>query len=391
MSPRAATPGSSTSKTGHRSGWRSSLARWRPRARARLRLDLPGCAVTSSGHDRAAGGALHAAERRPKPATSAAGRAPARRCASPTKAAAGARAADILGYNNNTRSERDASRPMVVPLRRLAERRARIQPSPAHQGHHQPGRKFQSGRRRALLDSHPQILQSAIVPMPDPVLGEKACAFITVKPGCDAPHLQEVSTICSPCRSQTSAHACGIPEMPLTPTRKSSRKAAPEQAVSRFALVVTAMLAVYAYIASAPRHRAVSAAAIAVPFVRSGSCRVYWGTGAAARGHRQLVHRATICRCRVSFASSHHRTRPGDRHAGRGRHYDVPPPASGGARGSCSMVLAPRPRSAARRRARLHPGRRRHPYLGCAIVQISDLRRPTSGGVCAAASIFPPV
>jgi cyclohexanecarboxylate-CoA ligase len=29
----------------------------------------------------------------------------------------------------------------------------------------------------AMIDRHPKILQSAIVPMPDEVMGEKACAF----------------------------------------------------------------------------------------------------------------------------------------------------------------------------------------------------------------------
>ena len=43
------------------------------------------------------------------------------------------------------------------------------------------GVKFNPAEVEVLLDSHPKILQSAIVPMPDPVLGEKACAFVTLK------------------------------------------------------------------------------------------------------------------------------------------------------------------------------------------------------------------
>ncbi len=32
-----------------------------------------------------------------------------------------------------------------------------------------------------LLDAHPEVMQAAIVPLPDPVLGEKACCFIMPK------------------------------------------------------------------------------------------------------------------------------------------------------------------------------------------------------------------
>jgi len=73
-----------------------------------------------------------------------------------------------------------------------------------------------------LLDAHPGIMQSAIVPMPDPVVGEKACCFIVPRPG-SAPALEElcayllergVAKYKLPERLETVA------EMPLTPTRK---------------------------------------------------------------------------------------------------------------------------------------------------------------------------
>jgi acyl-CoA synthetase (AMP-forming)/AMP-acid ligase II len=97
------------------------------------------------------------------------------------------------------------------------------------------GVKFNPADVEALLDAHPQILQSAIVPMPDPVLGEKACAFITVKPGCDAPHLQEVINYLLAmqiARNKLPERLVVIPEMPLTPTRKiiKGRLRLPEQA-----------------------------------------------------------------------------------------------------------------------------------------------------------------
>ncbi|MBV9189867.1 MAG: acyl--CoA ligase [Betaproteobacteria bacterium] len=85
------------------------------------------------------------------------------------------------------------------------------------------GVKFNPADVEALLDSHPQILQSAIVPMPDAVLGEKACAFITVKPGAQAPTLEGlVQYLLSKdiAKNKLPERLVVIPEMPLTPTRK---------------------------------------------------------------------------------------------------------------------------------------------------------------------------
>src|SRR3712207_657593 len=48
------------------------------------------------------------------------------------------------------------------------------------------GVKFNPADVEMLLDSHPKIMQSAIVAMPDPVLGEKACAFVTLRPSAGA-------------------------------------------------------------------------------------------------------------------------------------------------------------------------------------------------------------
>jgi non-ribosomal peptide synthetase component E (peptide arylation enzyme) len=42
-----------------------------------------------------------------------------------------------------------------------------------------------------MIDRHPKVLQSAIVPMPDEVMGEKACAFILTRPG-ERVSLQEI-------------------------------------------------------------------------------------------------------------------------------------------------------------------------------------------------------
>ena len=54
------------------------------------------------------------------------------------------------------------------------------------------GVKFNPADVEALRDAHPKILQSAIVPMPDAVLGEKACAFVTLRPGAAEPTLAEL-------------------------------------------------------------------------------------------------------------------------------------------------------------------------------------------------------
>jgi non-ribosomal peptide synthetase component E (peptide arylation enzyme) len=74
----------------------------------------------------------------------------------------------------------------------------------------------------SLMDRHPSVLQSAVAPVPDPVLGEKACLFVTVKPG--------ASLTLDEARAYLAAHDVAkmkwperleiIPEMPMTPTRK---------------------------------------------------------------------------------------------------------------------------------------------------------------------------
>jgi cyclohexanecarboxylate-CoA ligase len=85
------------------------------------------------------------------------------------------------------------------------------------------GVKFNPADVEALLDAHPKIQQSAIVPMPDPVLGEKACAFVTVRPGAAEPTLGElVDYLLSKhiAKNKLPERLVVVPEMPLTPTRK---------------------------------------------------------------------------------------------------------------------------------------------------------------------------
>jgi acyl-CoA synthetase (AMP-forming)/AMP-acid ligase II len=85
------------------------------------------------------------------------------------------------------------------------------------------GVKFNPAEVEVLLDSHPKISQSAIVPMPDPVLGERACAFVTLRPGAEAPTLEELSGYLlakNIARFKLPEKLVVLPEMPLTPTRK---------------------------------------------------------------------------------------------------------------------------------------------------------------------------
>jgi len=75
-----------------------------------------------------------------------------------------------------------------------------------------------------LLDSHPKVLQSALVPMPDPVLGEKACVFISLKnPAAEQVSLAELVDYLlgkGIAKNKLPERLVIVPEMPLTPTRK---------------------------------------------------------------------------------------------------------------------------------------------------------------------------
>ncbi len=84
------------------------------------------------------------------------------------------------------------------------------------------GIKFNPLDVETLLARHPAIEQAAIVPMPDPVLGEKACLFVALKPGATLTLAEvtgwldaaQVSKLKWPERLEI------VDAMPLTPTRK---------------------------------------------------------------------------------------------------------------------------------------------------------------------------
>jgi cyclohexanecarboxylate-CoA ligase/acyl-CoA synthetase len=85
------------------------------------------------------------------------------------------------------------------------------------------GVKFNAADIEATIGAHEAVAQCAIVPMPDPVLGERACCFLVLKPGAKAITLddlraflaaREVAKLKWPERVEI------IADMPMTPTRK---------------------------------------------------------------------------------------------------------------------------------------------------------------------------
>ena len=74
----------------------------------------------------------------------------------------------------------------------------------------------------ALIDQHGAVLQSAIVPVPDPILGERACCCVVLKPGetlsLDA--LRAWLQSKGVAKIKWPEFLVSIAEMPMTPTRK---------------------------------------------------------------------------------------------------------------------------------------------------------------------------
>src|SRR6516162_1474998 len=74
----------------------------------------------------------------------------------------------------------------------------------------------------ALIDQHEAVVQSAIVPMPDAILGERACCCVVLKPG----QTLSLEALCAWLQSKGVAKIkwpellVSIAEMPMTPTRK---------------------------------------------------------------------------------------------------------------------------------------------------------------------------
>jgi cyclohexanecarboxylate-CoA ligase/acyl-CoA synthetase len=84
------------------------------------------------------------------------------------------------------------------------------------------GVKLNPSDVEALIDQHEAVLQSAIVPMPDPILGERACCCVVLKAG----KALSLEALCTWLEGQGVAklkwpeRLVLIEEMPMTPTRK---------------------------------------------------------------------------------------------------------------------------------------------------------------------------
>jgi cyclohexanecarboxylate-CoA ligase len=84
------------------------------------------------------------------------------------------------------------------------------------------GVKLNPSDVEALIDRHEAVLQSAIVPMADPVLGERACCCVVLKPG----QTLGLEDLCAWLERQGVAkfkwpeRLVSIESMPMTPTRK---------------------------------------------------------------------------------------------------------------------------------------------------------------------------
>ncbi|WP_332767905.1 class I adenylate-forming enzyme family protein [Phenylobacterium sp.] len=84
------------------------------------------------------------------------------------------------------------------------------------------GVKFNPTDVEAVIDRHPSVAVSAIVPMPDPVLGERACCFVVLTPG-GSVHLEDLQAWLAThqvAKNRWPERLDIIAEMPMTPTRK---------------------------------------------------------------------------------------------------------------------------------------------------------------------------
>ncbi|GIX47352.1 MAG: hypothetical protein KatS3mg131_1563 [Candidatus Tectimicrobiota bacterium] len=84
------------------------------------------------------------------------------------------------------------------------------------------GVKFNPRDVEDVLDQHPGIVQAAVVPMPDPVLGERVCCFVVPASG----HTITLAELCDYLGQRGVAKTKWperlelVAELPMTPTRK---------------------------------------------------------------------------------------------------------------------------------------------------------------------------
>jgi len=88
------------------------------------------------------------------------------------------------------------------------------------------GIKFNLIDIEAAIARHPDIAQCAIVPMPDPVLGERACCFAVPRDTASRPSLADICRFLTDqgvAKARWPEHLEIIDEMPMTPTRKVAK------------------------------------------------------------------------------------------------------------------------------------------------------------------------
>ncbi|MEW5422104.1 class I adenylate-forming enzyme family protein [Amorphus sp. 3PC139-8] len=85
------------------------------------------------------------------------------------------------------------------------------------------GVKFNPADVEDLIAGHPAVAQCAIVPVPDPTLGERACVAIVPVPGAEPPSLDDLRTYLTEAgvaKTKWPEALVFVEDMPMTPTRK---------------------------------------------------------------------------------------------------------------------------------------------------------------------------
>lgn len=84
------------------------------------------------------------------------------------------------------------------------------------------GVKINPSDVEAAISEHPDVIQVALVPMPDYVLGEKICAALTMRPGTSL-GVEQLSVFLADrkiAKMRHPEHVVIVDEMPMTPTKK---------------------------------------------------------------------------------------------------------------------------------------------------------------------------
>jgi non-ribosomal peptide synthetase component E (peptide arylation enzyme) len=88
------------------------------------------------------------------------------------------------------------------------------------------GEKISAEEVENLILSHPAVLNVACVPVPDPVLGERMCACVILRPGATLtlPDLVEFLTAQEIARHKLPERLAVVTSFPLSPVGKVSKK-----------------------------------------------------------------------------------------------------------------------------------------------------------------------